>query len=193
MGHLRSGNYDEARRAVDEALAGFRADGDEYGIALSAMHLAHCDVLEAKDLDAARDTIVECRDTFERLGVRAGVGESELVLGLLLRDRDARAAAQHLLAALEEPDAHWYLSTKCWVVQLAAGMGLPSLDAGAIAELVADYYESAPEPQPRWVLDDLDVLRSRARDVSSDVMVVNGIDTAIDQVRAALAQVASAI
>jgi hypothetical protein len=75
-------------------------------------------------------------------------------------------AAGHLLAALQEPDAHWYQATKYWILQLAAGLVADDNVAAALLSTVDRYYQSVELEEPAWVLADLDELRRRVGPVA---------------------------
>ena len=76
-----AGNYEQARRAYEESLALFRAEGDERGIAVLLHRLGvSALVLEQPD---ARELLEESLELFRRTGSRRGEAESIGSLGHL--------------------------------------------------------------------------------------------------------------
>lgn len=160
-GYFQTGRYTDAEemlaRALDEATAG----GNDYAIAVSAASLAQCMVISGGDLDEARSLSAASRAGFAALGVTPGIAFCELVLGHLEREAgNVRAAARHLRTALEEPDAHWYLATKYWIIQLTAGLVDDPQLADRLLATAEHHGAETDDAQPAWLQDDL--TRTRA-------------------------------
>jgi predicted ATPase/class 3 adenylate cyclase len=192
FGYFQTGRYDEASDMYSQALAEAAAEGNEYIIALTTASVGHVAVVSGDDLGVARERLVTSREKFTTIGVIPGIALCEQALGQLEREAgDIRAAANHLHQALEEPDAHWYLATKYWILQLVAGMVDDPHLARQLLRTSEDYYSGCIAPQPVWVRDDL--IRTRRRwglvveETSTDnPLHGSDVDAVIELARAAL-------
>lgn len=162
------GIYEAGAELCLEALDEATRAGDPYGLALAqcALGEAHLHLGRVDDADAM---IALSRIGFDDLGVAPGVAYNELLTARVARSRhDAAAAATSLLSALRDPDAHWYLTAKFWIIQLAAEL---SDDVGKAAELlgfVTDMYTAVEQAQPAWALEHLHATIAATREQLGD-------------------------
>jgi predicted ATPase len=160
-GYLHAGDYDRAAQTYEEALAEAVADADRYGIALATAYLGQC-AAHREIEPQARAQLEEGRTGFVELGVSPGVAYVDVLLGLVDRAAgDRPACSRHLVAALEYPDAHWYLAVKFWILQFAAGLIEDDRLAASLVGVAEQYYDSVDEIQPAFVTEDLVATRAR--------------------------------
>jgi predicted ATPase/class 3 adenylate cyclase len=162
FGYFQTGRYDEALEVYSRGRRAGVDDGNEYVIALADASISQVEVVRGGDREQARARLGESRERFSALGVQPGVALCDMILGHLEREAgDLRAAASHLRDALDEPDAHWYLASKYWIVQLVAGMVDDPTLADRLLAVAEDYDAASSVPQPVWVRDDLARTRER--------------------------------
>lgn len=189
-GYLHGGRYDDAIAANRAVIEGPDSTSEEYAVALATLYLGQCAVLDG-DVAGGRSLVTEARESFLTLHVPPGIGYGDMVLGSVQRQLgDEAAAATHFLDALEEPDAHWYQATKYWILQLAAGLPIDRHVAAALVSTAESYYSRVEEPQPSWVLEDLELARDRLADAEPGAAL--GPEAAVEAARAALRVVAGA-
>ena len=153
--------YDEGAALFAEALDDATAAGDAYGMALSRNGIGECAVHDGR-FDDARRELAAARGGFDALGVVPGTAYADLMLALAdLREGAHTDAAERLERALEDPDAHWYQSTKFWVLQLAAGIIDDRTLSAQLIGVAEHHYDQTELAQPTWVLEHLAALRKR--------------------------------
>ena len=154
-GSLHAGSYEDAHKLYAEARDEATAVHDGYGIALANTSLGQC-ALYLGDLAEARLQLDAAREGFAALGVRPGVSFDDLVLGLVDRaEQNSQGAARSFLSALENPDAHWYLATKFWILQSVASVTEDPVLGARLIGVTKRHYDAIEEVQPAWVISDL--------------------------------------
>ena len=154
------GRLEEATKLYATACAEASEYGDVYAIALAQSFMAWCSVLRGRTADAW-SLLEPARATMLDLGVRPGVGQLDLIEGQAhLADGDTARAAASLLAALVDPDAHWYPTAPLWAVQLGVLLIDDHARAAELVGAVDRQYTDAGTSQPAWVHEHLDMLRS---------------------------------
>ncbi|MEM7288270.1 MAG: adenylate/guanylate cyclase domain-containing protein [Actinomycetota bacterium] len=186
-GRLDRGDYSSARAQLEQAQDEARRQADGYVESLVNLHLAHIEMLTGGDLDAVRDELLDCRSSFDKLGVPPGVLTCEVLLGVLeLRAARRSAAAAHLHTALSEPDGHWYEAAKYWILQLAAHLVSDTRLAADLVATAGAYYAASPTAQPLWVMESFDHARA-----ATDGGKPMDVDDAVDLLRPRLAELVS--
>ncbi|MGI9644255.1 MAG: adenylate/guanylate cyclase domain-containing protein [Ilumatobacteraceae bacterium] len=155
--------YNDGAVLFAEALDEAAAAGDSYGMALSRSGLGECAIHSGR-LDDGRRELNAARESFTALGVSPGTAHADMMLALAdLRQGADGEAAGRLARALEDPDAHWYQSTKFWVLQLAAGITEDRTQSGRLIGVVERHYDETEFAQPTWVLEELTALQDAVR------------------------------
>jgi non-specific serine/threonine protein kinase len=162
---LRANRLSDSIEHCQEALSEAQKYNDEYALALATMFLGEC-ALRKGDRVGAQQQIEQAKSSFFDLGVHPGVANGDLLLGILhLQEGDRSLAAKYFLDALEVPDGHWYLSTKYWLLQIAAVLCTDVQLKARLIATAAEHYDQAIEIQPVWVMDELTLLQSEISDL----------------------------
>lgn len=158
---LHAGDLDDAERLYTEALEEAR---DDYGRSLATTYLGECAVHQGRTAEA-RTRCEAARNEFATLKVTPGIVYNDFLLAFADRaDGDLPSAARRLVAALEHPDAHWYLAAKFWILQAAAAV-VDDPTVGAVLLGVAEqHYDSVGEPQHAFITADLERTGTLLRD-----------------------------
>ncbi len=161
--NMHAGDYDRAEFFYKQALEDAEENDSAYEIALATASMGQC-ALHLQRFGEARSLLDRARGRFADLGVTPGVQDAELHLALVDRaEGDNVSAAAHLLAALEEPDSHWYAAGPFWVGQAAGAVIDDDECAAELAGAAEGYYSRAKETQPQFIREDLDALSADLR------------------------------
>ncbi|RLE24246.1 MAG: hypothetical protein DRJ50_04935 [Actinobacteria bacterium] len=158
-GYLHAGDFEQAATLYGEALEEAAAVEDAYGLALATTHLGQCAVHQGR-LTEGRVLVEEARERFVKLKVTPGVANADFNLALVDRDEgNVVEAAKRLLASLEAPDAHWYLASQYWILQVVASVIIDYAFAAQLVGVANAYYDRADGEQPAVILEDLATTR----------------------------------
>jgi predicted ATPase/class 3 adenylate cyclase len=168
FGRRDQGLYDEAAALFSESLEEATTAGSDYGIALARSGLGELATIRG-NTNEARMLLEDARSEFERLGVRPGVNNLDIILAKAdIADGEIVDAAHRLMSALSEPDAHWYEAAKYWILQLTASIIDDQEVATELLAVAAGHYEAAGIPQPLWAIEHFEKTKQALGDAAAE-------------------------